>query len=67
VRAPSGRARPSTARRAQTTVADRVREIQNRYGPDHLVTHVIRQAWRDLKAAVERTERRLDAAGIAHA
>jgi putative nucleotidyltransferase with HDIG domain len=52
---------------AQTTVADRVREIQSRYGPHDLVTCVIRRAWGDLKAAVERTEHRLDAAGITHA
>ena len=57
----------TTPEGAQTTVADRMREIQNRYGPDHLVTRVIRRAWRDLKAAVERTERRLDAAGITQA
>lgn len=50
---------------AQTTVADRVMEIQSRYGPDDLVTCFTRRAWRDLKAAVERTERRLEAAGIA--
>ncbi|MGH3868433.1 MAG: HD domain-containing protein [Pseudonocardiaceae bacterium] len=52
---------------AETTVADRVAEIQSRYGPDDLMSCVIRRAWRDLTAAVERTERRLEAAGIAQA
>ncbi|MBV8540150.1 MAG: hypothetical protein JO268_06305 [Pseudonocardiales bacterium] len=50
-----------------TTVADRVREIQSRYGQDDLVSRSIRRAWDDLNAAVERTERRLEAAGIAQA
>jgi hypothetical protein len=48
----------------ETTVADRVAEIQRRYGPDDLVSRFIRRAWDDLNAAVERTERRLEAAGI---
>lgn len=52
---------------AETTMADRVAEIQSRYGPDDLVSGVIRRAWRNLTAAVERTERRLEAAGIAQA
>lgn len=48
----------------ETTAAERVAEIQNRYGPDDLVSRFIRLAWDDLNAAVERTERRLEAAGI---
>lgn len=51
----------------QTTVADRVADIQSRYGPDNLVSRFIRRAWDDLNAAVERTERRLEAAGIIQA
>ncbi len=47
-----------------TTVAERVAEIQSRYGPDDLVSRFVRLAWDDLSAAVERTERRLAAAGI---
>ncbi len=43
----------------------RVREIQERYGPDDVVTFFIRQAKPELRAAVERTEERLRAAGIA--
>ena len=50
-----------------TTVADRVREIQSRYGEDDLVSRFIRRAWEDLNAAVERTERRLEVAGIVQA
>lgn len=51
----------------ETTVADRVAEIQGRYGPDDLVSRFIRRAWDDLNAAVECTERRLEAAGIVQA
>jgi hypothetical protein len=43
----------------------RIAEIQERYGPDDLVTFFIRQAKPKLQAAVERTEERLRAAGIA--
>jgi hypothetical protein len=43
---------------------ERVKEIQERYGPDDLVTFFIRQAEPELRAAVERTEARLRAAGI---
>jgi hypothetical protein len=50
---------------AETTVADRVMEIQSRYAPDDLVSCFIRRAWRDLNAVAERTERRLEVAGIA--
>jgi HD domain-containing protein len=48
----------------ETTAAERVAEIQTRYGPDDLVSCFIRRAWDALNAAVERTERRLEAAGI---
>lgn len=50
-----------------TTVVERVAEIQTRYGPDHLVSCFIRRAWGDLNGAAERTQRRLEAAGIAQA
>ena len=52
---------------AETTVAERTAEIQSRYGPDHLVSCFIRQAFADLSAAVERTKCRMEEAGIAHA
>ncbi|HEU0086405.1 MAG TPA: HD domain-containing protein [Pseudonocardiaceae bacterium] len=48
----------------ETTVAERVAEIQDRYGPDDLVSCFIRSAWDELSAAVERTERRLAVAEI---
>lgn len=48
----------------ETTAAERVAEIQRRYGPDDLVSRFIRLAWDKPSAAVERTERRLMAAGI---
>lgn len=48
-----------------TTLVERTAEIQSRYGPDNLVSRFIRWAWGDLSAAVERTDRRLEAAGIA--
>jgi putative nucleotidyltransferase with HDIG domain len=47
-----------------TTLVDRVAEIQQRYGPDDLVSCFIRWAWPELEAAVNRTEERLRAAGI---
>jgi hypothetical protein len=43
---------------------ERVKEIQERYGPEDLVTFFIRQAEPELRGAVERTEARLRAAGI---
>jgi phosphoglycolate phosphatase len=46
------------------TPAQRLTEIGARYGPDHLVTRAITAATPDLEAAVERTRRRLDLAGI---
>ncbi|MCP2200822.1 hypothetical protein LX90_004524 [Lentzea flava] len=49
-----------------TNVHDRIDEIQRRYGPDDLVTFFVRQAKPELVAAVDRTEQRLQAAGIAY-
>lgn len=46
-----------------TTVAERVREIEHRYGPDDIVSCFVRWAWPELLAAVERTQGRLAAAG----
>jgi hypothetical protein len=51
----------------ETTAVERVAEIQTRYGPDDLVSCFIRRAWDDLNAAVERTQRRLEAADISQA
>jgi hypothetical protein len=51
----------------ETTAVERVAEIQTRYGPDDLVSCFVRRAWDDLNAAAERTQRRLEAAGISHA
>ncbi len=51
----------------ETTAVERVAEIQTRYGPDDLVSCFIRRAWGDLNAAVHRTQRRLEAVGIAQA
>jgi predicted hydrolase (HD superfamily) len=48
----------------ETTAVERVAEIQTRYGPDDLVSRFIRRAWVDLNAVAERTQRRLEAAGI---
>jgi hypothetical protein len=45
---------------------ERIKEIQDRYGPEDLVTFFIRQAEPELRGAVERTEERLRAAGIAY-
>lgn len=47
-----------------TSLVDRVAEIQDRYGPDDVVSCFVRCAWPELEAAVHRTERRLAAAGI---
>ncbi|MFZ0877526.1 MAG: HD domain-containing protein [Pseudonocardiaceae bacterium] len=52
---------------AETTIGERVAEIQTRYGPDDLVSCFIRRAWDDLNAAAERTQRRLEVAGISQA
>jgi hypothetical protein len=48
----------------KTTLVERTAEIQSRYGPDDLVSPFIRWALEDLSGAVERTDRRLEAAGI---
>nr|WP_093940532.1 hypothetical protein [Actinoalloteichus hoggarensis] len=45
------------------TFDERISEIQRRYGPEDLVSRFIREAEPELRAAVERTERRLLAAG----
>jgi hypothetical protein len=45
---------------------ERVKEIQDRYGPQDLVTFFIRQAEPELRGAVERTQARLQAAGISY-
>ena len=47
-----------------TDVDARIAEIQERYGPQDVVTFFIRQARPELVAAVERTEERLRAAGV---
>lgn len=44
----------------------RLEEIQSRYGPQDVVTFFIRQSRAELRAAVERTEARLRAAGISY-
>ncbi|GLY51889.1 hypothetical protein Lesp01_55450 [Lentzea sp. NBRC 102530] len=49
-----------------TNIDDRIEEIQKRYGPEDLVTFFIRQAKSELAGAVERTEERLQAAGIGY-
>lgn len=54
----------TTPNGGKTTVAERVAEIQYRYGPNDLVSLFIRWAWDELNSAVERTEYRLQAAGI---
>jgi putative nucleotidyltransferase with HDIG domain len=51
---------------SQTTVTERVREIQARYGPEDTVSCFIRWAWPELKGAVERTEVRMREAGIGY-
>jgi hypothetical protein len=47
-----------------TDVHTRIVEIQERYGPEDVVTFFIRQARGELVGAVERTEKRLRDAGI---
>ncbi|GAA0216677.1 HDIG domain-containing protein [Saccharothrix mutabilis subsp. mutabilis] len=49
-----------------TNIHDRVTEIQQRYGPDDLVTMFIQRAEPELVAAVERTQARMRAAGVSH-
>jgi hypothetical protein len=48
----------------RTTLTDRVAEIQERYGPDDVVSRFIRLAVPELQAAVDRTEERLREAGV---
>lgn len=50
-----------------TDAESRIAEIQERYGPEDVVTFFIRQARPELVAAVQRTEGRLRAAGIDYA
>jgi len=45
---------------------DRLKEAQERYGPQDLVTFFLRQAEPELRGAVERTQERLQAAGISY-
>lgn len=45
---------------------ERIKEIQERYGPQDLVTFFIRQAELELRGAVERTEARLRVGGISY-
>jgi hypothetical protein len=45
---------------------ERLGEIQERYGPEDVVTFFVRQARPELRAAVERTESRLRAAGVVY-
>lgn len=50
-----------------TNIADRIAEIQDRYGDGDIVSSFIRQARPELEAAVARTETRLQAAaGASH-
>ena len=48
------------------TFNERMREIQDRYGPQDVVTFFVRQAEAELRGAVERTEARLRAAGVSY-
>lgn len=48
----------------RTNVIDRVAEIQDRYGPDDIVSCFIRWGWPELRDAVERTEEQLRAAEV---
>jgi hypothetical protein len=45
---------------------ERIKEAQDRYGPQDLVTFFLRQAEPELRGAVERTEARLQTAGISY-
>jgi hypothetical protein len=49
-----------------TNVHDRIEEIHKRYGKQHLVSTFINLATNELVAAVERTEERLQAAGLGY-
>lgn len=48
------------------TFDERIKEIQDRYGPQDVVTFFIRQAEPELRGAAERTEARLQSAGISY-
>lgn len=50
----------------QVLFDERIKEIQDRYGPQDLVTFFIRQAEPELRGAVERTKARLLVAGISY-
>ena len=46
------------------TVADRLAEISERYGAEHLVVRCLQRAYGHLVGTVERTEERMWAAGV---
>jgi hypothetical protein len=46
------------------TLADRLAEIAERYGPEHLVVRCLQRAHHHLAGAVQRTENRMQAAGV---
>jgi HD domain-containing protein len=48
----------------RVTLADRLAEIAERYGPDHLVVRCLQRAHDHLAGAVRRTEERLWAVGV---
>lgn len=48
----------------RVTPEDRWAEVEQRYGPEHLVTRFIQEARPELMGAVERTRERLAAAGL---
>jgi hypothetical protein len=50
----------------RVTLEERLKEAQERYGPEDVVTFFLRQGEPELRGAVERTEERLRAAGIAY-
>jgi hypothetical protein len=49
----------------RTTLPDRLAEIAERYGAEHLVVRCLARAHDHLVGAVARTEERLRAAGVA--
>lgn len=48
----------------RVTPEERWAEVEQRYGPEHLVTRFVREARPELMGAVERTRERLAAAGV---
>jgi putative nucleotidyltransferase with HDIG domain len=54
----------TTPQGGRTELGERVSEIQQRYGPEDTVSCFIRAAEPELRAAVERTEERMRAAGL---